>query len=104
MERRTPRPSGQGEARPHHHSAAGPLAPPAPPPLPADEGVRGSTSAPAGRATSEAKKVPRRRPPRFDLIAGNVALDFVNTLDDRHSDDRHIKPKELLETYLDLAR
>jgi len=41
----------------------------------------------------------RRRPPRFDLIAGNVCLDFVNTLD-----DRHIKPEELLETYIDLAR
>jgi predicted RNA-binding Zn ribbon-like protein len=47
----------------------------------------------------ETRKTSRRRPPRFDLIAGNVALDFVNTLD-----DRHIKPKELLETYLDLAR
>jgi predicted RNA-binding Zn ribbon-like protein len=41
----------------------------------------------------------RRRPPRFDLIAGNVCLDFVNTLD-----DRYIKPKELLESYVDLAR
>jgi predicted RNA-binding Zn ribbon-like protein len=41
----------------------------------------------------------RRRPPRFDLIAGNVALDFVNTLD-----DRHYKPKELLATYADLLR
>ena len=41
----------------------------------------------------------RRRPPRFDLIAGNLCLDFVNTFD-----DRHIKPKELLETYIDLAR
>lgn len=41
----------------------------------------------------------RRRPPRFELIAGNVCLDFVNTLDDRHT-----TPKELLETYVDLAR
>jgi len=41
----------------------------------------------------------RRRPPRFDLIAGNVSLDFVNTLDDRHT-----KPKELLTSYIDLAR
>ena len=41
----------------------------------------------------------RRRPPRFELVAGNVCLDFVNTLDDRHT-----KPKELLENYLDLAR
>jgi predicted RNA-binding Zn ribbon-like protein len=39
------------------------------------------------------------RQPRFDLIAGNVCLDFVNTLD-----DRHIKPKELLEHYSDLVR
>lgn len=49
--------------------------------------------------TREAGKIVRRRPPRFDLIAGNVCLDFVNTLD-----DRYIKPKELLETYADLAR
>jgi predicted RNA-binding Zn ribbon-like protein len=49
--------------------------------------------------TKEARKIVRRRPPRFDLIAGNVCLDFVNTLD-----DRHIKPKELLETYVDLVR
>jgi predicted RNA-binding Zn ribbon-like protein len=49
-------------------------------------------------------KISRRRPPRFELIAGNVSLDFVNTLDDRHINDRHIKPKELLETYLDLVR
>lgn len=45
------------------------------------------------------EKSVRRRPPRFELIAGNACLDFVNTLD-----DRHIKPKELLETYIDLAR
>jgi predicted RNA-binding Zn ribbon-like protein len=49
--------------------------------------------------TREAGKIARRRPPRFDLIAGNVCLDFVNTLD-----DRYINPKELLETYADLAR
>ena len=49
--------------------------------------------------TKEAKKIERRRPPQFDLIAGNVCLDFVNTLD-----DRHIKPKELLQHYVDLAR
>jgi predicted RNA-binding Zn ribbon-like protein len=48
--------------------------------------------------SSETHKL-SRRPPRFDLIAGNVALDFVNTLD-----DRHIQPKELLEHYSDLAR
>src|ERR1700691_3656172 len=49
--------------------------------------------------TKEAMKISRRRAPRFELIAGNVSLDFVNTLDDRHT-----KPKELLETYLDLVR
>lgn len=47
--------------------------------------------------TSENRKVTRR--PRFELIAGNVCIDFVNTLDDRHT-----QPKELLENYLDLAR
>ena len=54
--------------------------------------------------TTEARKNTRRLPPQFDLIAGNVCLDFVNTLDDRHIDDGHTKPKELLKTYLDLAR
>ncbi len=54
--------------------------------------------------TAENKKILRGRPPRFDLIAGNVCLDFVNTLDDRHSNDRHIKPKELLASYDDLVR
>ena len=44
-------------------------------------------------------QISRRRPPEFDLIAGNVCLDFVNTLDDRHT-----KPKELLRNYLDLVR
>jgi predicted RNA-binding Zn ribbon-like protein len=38
--------------------------------------------------------------PRFDLIGGNVCLDFINTLDERHSEN----PKELLESYLDLVR
>jgi predicted RNA-binding Zn ribbon-like protein len=42
----------------------------------------------------------RRRAPRFELIAGNVCLDFVNTLDDRHT----AHPKELLGSYVDLAR
>src|ERR1039458_6229188 len=49
--------------------------------------------------TKESGKIARRRPPRFELIAGNVCLDFVNTLDDRNT-----QPKELLESYLDLAR
>jgi len=46
------------------------------------------------------RKLVRRRPPRFELIAGPVCLDFMNTLDDRFSN----APKELLKTYLDLAR
>ncbi|HUA14070.1 MAG TPA: ABATE domain-containing protein [Verrucomicrobiae bacterium] len=46
-----------------------------------------------------ALKAGTRRPPQFDLIAGNVALDFVNTLD-----DRHIQPRELLTSYVDLVR
>lgn len=41
----------------------------------------------------------KRRPPQFDITAGAVCLDFVNTLDNRPSGD----PKELLETYGDLA-
>jgi len=52
--------------------------------------------------TKETGKIERRYPPRFDLIAGNVCLDFVNTLDDRHIHDGHTKPKELLKTYPDL--
>ena len=42
----------------------------------------------------------RRRAPRFELVAGAVCLDFVNTLDDRFTPD----PKELLKHYVDLAR
>jgi predicted RNA-binding Zn ribbon-like protein len=42
----------------------------------------------------------RRRPPKFELVAGNVCLDFINTLDDRPS----AQPKELLTHYLDLVR
>ena len=34
------------------------------------------------------------------MIAGALCLDFVNTLDDRYSST----PKELLATYIDLAR
>jgi len=45
-------------------------------------------------------KPKRRRPPKFELIGGNVCLDFINTLDDRPSD----KPKELLKDYHELAR
>jgi predicted RNA-binding Zn ribbon-like protein len=36
----------------------------------------------------------------FELIAGNICLDFINTLDDRPSG----KPGELLKDYYDLAR
>jgi predicted RNA-binding Zn ribbon-like protein len=47
------------------------------------------------------RKPSRRRAPRFELMAGSVVcLDFINTLDDRFSSE----PKELLKTYLDLAR
>ena len=49
---------------------------------------------------SDKKKGMRRRPPRFELIAGVLCLDFINTLDDRFSHE----PKELLKTYIDLAR
>ncbi len=41
-----------------------------------------------------------RREPRFDLLGGPVCLDFINTLDDRFKP----KPKELLASYVDLAR
>jgi len=61
-----------------------------------DNGSKGKTLA----YTRELEKIERRQPPRFDLIAGNVCLDFVNTLDDRHTP----QPKELLKTYIDLAR
>ena len=45
-------------------------------------------------------KFARRRPPKFELIGGNISLDFINTLDDRASG----QPKELLKSYYDLAR
>src|ERR1039458_4762145 len=45
-------------------------------------------------------KPERRRPPLFELIGGNVCLDFINTLDDRPSGE----PKELLKNYYDMAR
>lgn len=46
------------------------------------------------------RKIVRRRPPRFELTADLLCLDFVNTLDDRPSGE----PKELLAHYVDLAR
>ncbi len=45
-------------------------------------------------------KLAGQRPSPFELIAGNVCLDFINTLDDRPSGE----PKELLKGYDDLAR
>jgi len=42
----------------------------------------------------------RRRPPLFELTAGVLCLDFVNTLDNRPSGE----PKELLARYGDLLR
>jgi len=45
-------------------------------------------------------KSERRQAPFFQLIAGNVCLDFINTLDNRPSG----QPKELLKNYCDLAR
>ena len=50
--------------------------------------------------TKTNQKINRRRPPRFELIAGAVCLDFINTLDDRFSS----QPTELLKSYIDLAR
>ena len=50
--------------------------------------------------TKANRNIARRRPPRFDLTAGALCLDFINTLDDRFSDE----PKELLASYIDLAR
>ena len=41
----------------------------------------------------------KHQPHRFELTGGNVALDFVNTLDDRPSGN----PKELLNVYSSLA-
>ena len=38
--------------------------------------------------------------PVFELIAGNLCLDFINTLDNRPRSE----PKELIENYYDLAR
>jgi predicted RNA-binding Zn ribbon-like protein len=45
-------------------------------------------------------KIEKRRPLQFELTAGILCLDFVNTLDDRPSD----QPKELLAQYSDLVR
>jgi predicted RNA-binding Zn ribbon-like protein len=47
-----------------------------------------------------AAAAPEKRFPPFELIAGNVCLDFVNTLDNRPSGE----PKELIVSFPDLAR
>jgi predicted RNA-binding Zn ribbon-like protein len=45
-------------------------------------------------------KTEQRRTPRFELTAGVLCLDFVNTLDDRPSDE----PTELLAEFPDMVR
>jgi predicted RNA-binding Zn ribbon-like protein len=45
------------------------------------------------------RKIKRRQPARFDLTGDALCLDFINTLDDRFTDE----PKELLASYIDLA-
>jgi predicted RNA-binding Zn ribbon-like protein len=42
----------------------------------------------------------RKRKPQFELIAGSVCLDFINTVDDRFT----AEPKELLPSYSDFVR
>src|ERR1700730_4042634 len=54
----------------------------------------------AGRQKKMDPTIVRRRPPLFELSAGVLCLDFVNTLDDRPSGE----PKELLARYGDLGR
>jgi predicted RNA-binding Zn ribbon-like protein len=63
------------------------------------EGYNGFRGAGASFIPAKQNNIPKRRPPRFELI-GVLCLDFINTLDDRFSDE----PKELLNSYLDLAR
>jgi predicted RNA-binding Zn ribbon-like protein len=45
-------------------------------------------------------KLKKKSSASFELIAGNICLDFINTLDDRPTG----KSKELLKDYYDLAR
>ena len=47
-------------------------------------------------------ETPQDKPqkPLFELLAGNLCLDFINTLDNRPSGE----PKELLDNYYDLAQ
>ena len=53
-----------------------------------------------GKGEIDRERIKSRREPRFELVAGVVCLDFVNTLDDRFT----AEPKELLTHYRDLAR
>lgn len=52
------------------------------------------------RGEKPSQPLVRRRPARFELTAGVLCLDFVNTLDDRPSGE----PKEWLARYGDLVR
>jgi len=52
------------------------------------------------RSSDKQPKTRGHRPLQFELIAGPVCLDFINTLDDRFSNE----PKELLKSYSDLVR
>ena len=54
----------------------------------------------AGRRKKLHPTIVRGRPPLFELTAGVLCLDFVNTLDNRPSGE----PKELLAGYGDLLR
>jgi predicted RNA-binding Zn ribbon-like protein len=54
----------------------------------------------AGRRKKLHPTIVGRRPPVFELTAGVLCLDFVNTLDNRPSGE----PKELLARYGDLVR
>jgi predicted RNA-binding Zn ribbon-like protein len=54
----------------------------------------------AGRRKKLHPTIVGRRPPLFELTAGVLCLDFVNTLDNRPSGE----PKELLARYGDLVR
>src|SRR5271165_3408577 len=52
----------------------------------------------SGSPMAEAKL--ERQSPPFQLVAGNVCLDFINTLDNRPS----AEPKELIRSFPDLVR
>jgi predicted RNA-binding Zn ribbon-like protein len=52
------------------------------------------------RNIQQTTKASERRPLQFDLCGGALCLDFINTLDDRYSNE----PEELIKSYIDLAR